>query len=282
MRPASSRKATKAPWGRPLENVPSMPSTSSSLDFGRDHRSTGHRRRSPARDRPPHRTNLSGRRRVPRGPLPAQERPARRRLRREVPGASGPCRDQRAVRPVGRPRAESRRRANGRRRGRPDDRRDHPRLRNGPPARRSVDLRRGGSRRRRRHPPRIPARVPHRPGGAGAARRRHPHDRWLAPGDDPGRRGRRWRDHRVRRARRPKRRASRAGVATDRPFVCPPLAVAAGPAHLRGWSCNLPALRRRDAAPRARQHGYRRDLRADGPHKPWTAGRSGSSSSRSP
>ena len=63
---------------------------------------------------------------------------------------------------VGRPRAEPRRRANGRRRGWPDDRRDHPRLRDGPPTRRSVDLRRRGSRRRRRHAPRIPARVPDR------------------------------------------------------------------------------------------------------------------------
>ena len=104
-------------------------------------------------------------RRAPRGPLPAQERPPRRRLRREVrrssqdPAATSElCGFWAARRP------RPRRRADGRPRRRPDDRRRHPRLRDRPPARGPQHLRRGGPRRRRRDPARVPARLPIEPG----------------------------------------------------------------------------------------------------------------------
>ena len=65
--------------------------------------------------------------------------------------------------------------------------------------------------------PRVPARLHDRARRAGPARRRHPHDRRLAAGDDPGGRGDGRRDRRVRGPRRPQRRASDADVAGDRP-----------------------------------------------------------------
>ena len=74
-------------------------------------------------------------RRVPRGPLPAQERASRRRLRREVPRAVRSGRHQRAVRLLGCPGSRLDRRADGRPGRRAHDRWRHPRLRDRPSAR---------------------------------------------------------------------------------------------------------------------------------------------------
>ena len=64
-----------------------------------------------AADRRPDRGAVPRVRGVPRGPLPAQERPPRRRLRREVPGPPGSGGDERAVRVLRRARPRPRRRA---------------------------------------------------------------------------------------------------------------------------------------------------------------------------
>ena len=61
--------------------------------------------------------------------------------------------------------------------------------------------------------------LPNRAGRARPARRRHPHDRRLAAGDDPRGRGRGRRDRRVRRARRPIRWPERARLAVDGPAL---------------------------------------------------------------
>ena len=148
----------------------------------------------------------------------------------------------------------------------PDDRRDDPRLRDGAPARGPQHLRRGGSGRRRHHAPRVPARLPDRAGRTGPARRRHPDDRRLAARDDPGGRGDGRRDRRVRRAGRSERRPDDPHVTDDRPDLPGALALGARPADLRTRAGELPALRRRDADPCARQHRDGLDRRRRGAH----------------
>ena len=141
-----------------------------------------------------------------------------------------------------------RRRAAGRPRRRPDDRRRHPRLRDGAPARRPEHLRRGGPRRRRRDPARVPARLPDRAGRARPARRRHPDDRRLAAGDAAGRRGDGRRDRRVRRPRRPERRPDDPHLADDR-------ATSIRCGRSGSWTCRptSPAPRPARAAPTGRR-----------------------------
>ena len=126
-----------------------------------------------------------------------------RRVPREVPGAPGPRRDERAVLVLG-----GLARAQGRDGGRATS---SP----GPTTGGVIlafetgrqlgdpgDLRRGGRASDGRPAPRVPARLRDPAGRAGPARRRHPHDRRLAARDDPGRRGAGRRDRRVPRARR--------------------------------------------------------------------------------
>ena len=182
-------------------------------------------------------------RRVPRGPLPAQERPPRRRLRREVRGPVGPGRDERAVRVLGRgrPRPTTARRWSTSSPARRPAGSSSPSR----PARQlgvAQHLRRGGPRRRRRDPPRVPARLPDRARRARPARRRHPHDRRLAAGDDPGRRGDGRRDRRVRRPRRPERRPDHADLPDDR-------AASTRSARSGSWTCR-PTSRAPDTCPR--------------------------------
>ena len=166
-------------------------------------------------------------------------------------------------------------------RRRADDRRDHPRLRDGAPARGPQHLRRGGPRRRRHDPPRVPARVPDRARRAGPARRRHPDDRRLAAGDDPRGRGDGWRDRRVRRARRPERRPDDPHLADDRRvYPLRSLWQLDLPTYEPGPG-DLPALRRRDAAPCARaapgrarsrdRRGRALNARADPATESWIA-----------
>ena len=66
-------------------------------------------------------------------------------------------------------------------------------------------------------PARVPARVHDRPRRAGRPRRRHPDDRRLAPGDDPGDRSGRRRDRRLPCPRRSVRRTDDPDLAGQRP-----------------------------------------------------------------
>ena len=141
--------------------------------------------------------------------------------------------DERAVLVLGRDPQPQGRDGRRRPRRRPHDRRRDPRVRDRPPAGHPRDLRRGG-RVRRRPAARVPARLRDHARRARPARRRHPHDRRLAAGDDPGGRGAGRRDRRVRRARRPVRRPVHADVAHDRPRLPASRAVGARPADLRG------------------------------------------------
>ena len=78
------------------------------------------------------------------------------------------------------------------------------------------------------------------PGRARPARRRHPHDRRLAPGDDPGGRGGGRRDRRVRRPGRPIRRAQRPRLADDRPALPAQRALDPRPADVRARARDCP------------------------------------------
>src|SRR4029079_18062494 len=111
------------------------------VDSGHDHRPTGARRGAPSHDRAPHRGAVPQLPRLPRRPFLAQERPSRRRVRREVPGPPGSGRHERAVRVLRTPRSRARWRAAGRPVPRSGHRRRHPGLRDGPPARRPEHLR---------------------------------------------------------------------------------------------------------------------------------------------
>ena len=129
---------------------------------------------------------------------------------------------------------------------------------------------------------RVPARLPDRARRARPARRRHPHDRRLAPRDDPGRRGRGRRDRRVRGARRPIRRPERARLADDRPPLPPQRALDPRPADVRAGPGDLPALRRGRAGLRAGEHRRRRRERGELPSRAPGSERRGASGSVSP
>ena len=196
--------------------------------------------------------------RIPRGPFPAQERAPRRRLRREVPGPPGPGRDERAVRVLRDPRARA------------GDGEPLVDLVAGPTTggvilafetARQLGVRASSPRRSAattatiRREFRRGFRI--EPRRAGPARRRHPDDRRLAARDAPGGRGDGRRDRRVRRAGRPERRPGDAHLAGDRAGLPAALALAARPADLRARPGDVPALRRRHAAPRPWQHRHR-------------------------
>ena len=190
-----------------------------------------------------------------RGPLPAEERPPRRRLRREVRGPVGSGGDERAVRVLG---GRVRRR---RRRGRRVD------LVAGPTTGgvilafetgRQLGVRAIFAEEVRdadgATQPRVPARLPDRARRAGPARRRHPDDRRLAAGDAARGRGDGRRDRRVRGPRRPQpRRDEHPDLADERARLPAPLALAARPA--RPTSPAPEPARAAPTAPRSTRRG---------------------------